>query len=683
MTAEPHDMDHLTGTGRTPADAPPLAPRVIRGPWSDPEPAAPSADTTGEEHTTGAALVPHISDAEIVEDDPTPGKALVPTRVHRRVVVPAGVTRAGQALRRPDRIAGAVLRHELVYGSIGTARGAGALWRWMTADELSSHLATNPQLVLDTRRKRRNVALGGAGTVAAGTGALWLLVSPWAVLGMVALVLAVAGAVERRRTTTVAVETGRSGLGTAPSGREVRKALTAAGIGKRADELRLVGPVARDEGRAWVCTVELPQGWTYRRAAKKLDAVAASVGVDESQVAMDPVRGHAGRVRLWVADEDPMQGDRVVNPLAAGGAVDFWRDKATVGADRRGRPVAFSMIERSYLIGGEPGGGKSVASNNVLSFFALDPRVQIHLADGKFGFDLAIWRPVASSFLEDQEPAAFLDWIDMLRDEMERRYALLKKVGQVKITEALAEKHDMHPWVVHIDEIQYWTASGDKKRDTKAAAAVADLVGRGRAAGIITGVVTQRPAAEVVPTRLRDILSIRWALRCTTATASDTILGQGWASQGASAASIRSDQRGAGYILAEGDAPVLLRSAFLDETGRGEVSAIVRRAVELRRAAGTLGAPDDDPRVLLLRAMHTAMRDERGDHTEHLLSSLREADPDRWGDLTSDALAATLRPLEVTPGQVKITDPETGKKVNRNGYRREHVTRALEALRAL
>lgn len=683
MTATPHEMGHLAGTGRAPDDAPPLESRVIRGPWPGPKTDAggPAVPVVTEPAAKDADLVPHISDAEIVDDAPT-GRALAPTRVHRRVVVPAGVTRAGQALRRPDRIVGAVLRHELVYGSIGTARGAGALWRWMTAAELDQHLATSPQLVLDTRRKRRNLALGGAGTVAAGTSALWLMVSPWAVLGMVALILAVAGAVERKSVARGHAESGHAALGPAPSGKEIKRAMVSAKIAKSPQGIRTIGPVTRT-GDAWESTLDLPPGTTFKAAMKRRGELAAAIGVDEVQVAIDPVKGHAGRVRLWVADEDPMQGPRVENPLVSQeGPVNFWKDRMFAGADTRGRPVAFSMVERSYLIGGEPGGGKSVASNNVLAWFFLDPRIKVYLADGKFGTDLMMWEPMAHAVLADQDQSAMLDFVSEVRDEMNRRYALKRELRIQTFTEADAEKHGLHPIVLHIDELQYWTASGDTKVDKACMTAIADIVARGRAVGIIVGVVTQRPAAEVVPTRLRDILSIRWALRCTTPTASDTILGQGWAARGYSAGLIQPDQRGAGYVLAEGSSPVQMRAAFIDP-GKGEIEAIASRAARLRREAGTLGAPDDDPRVLLLRAMHTAMRDERGDHTEHLLSSLREADPGRWGDLTSDALAATLRPLEVTPGQVKITDPQTGKKINRNGYRRQHLARALEALRAL
>jgi DNA segregation ATPase FtsK/SpoIIIE, S-DNA-T family len=56
----------------------------------------------------------------------------------------------------------------------------------------------------------------------------------------------------------------------------------------------------------------------------------------------------------------------------------------------------------------------------------------------------------------------------------------------------------------------------------------------------------------VVPTYLRDLFGFRWALRCSTPDASDTILGRGWASQGYSAAQIDPTARGVGLLLQEG-----------------------------------------------------------------------------------------------------------------------------------
>jgi hypothetical protein len=65
------------------------------------------------------------------------------------------------------------------------------------------------------------------------------------------------------------------------------------------------------------------------------------------------------------------------------------------------------------------------------------------------------------------------------------------------------------------------------------------------------------------------------ALRCRTPQASDTILGQGWASEGADASKIPDNQRGAGYLLAEGARPERVKGYLLDDEG---VSQIASRA---------------------------------------------------------------------------------------------------------
>ena len=84
---------------------------------------------------------------------------------------------------------------------------------------------------------------------------------------------------------------------------------------------------------------------------------------------------------------------------------------------------------------------------------------------------------------------------------------------------------------------------------------------------------TQKPRADVVPSALRDLFGFRLALRCTTPQASDTILGQGWAANGADASTIPGAQRGVGYLLAEGERPIRLRGFFLDDDNVTEIAA--------------------------------------------------------------------------------------------------------------
>ena len=112
-----------------------------------------------------------------------------------------------------------------------------------------------------------------------------------------------------------------------------------------------------------------------------------------------------------------------------------------------------------------------------------------------------------------------------------------------------------------------------------------NLVSRGRAAGIITFCATQKPGSDVVDTSLRDLLSIRWALRCTTPEASDTILGKGAAASGYSAKTIEPEMRGAGLLWAEGSNPVLVRADYYSDE---EVNELLERAYDLRAKAGTL-----------------------------------------------------------------------------------------------
>jgi S-DNA-T family DNA segregation ATPase FtsK/SpoIIIE len=77
--------------------------------------------------------------------------------------------------------------------------------------------------------------------------------------------------------------------------------------------------------------------------------------------------------------------------------------------------------------------------------------------------------------------------------------------------------------------------------------------------------------------------------------ASDTVLGQGWASLGYSASAVDAADRGVGLLLAEGGMPVRLRACWLDDD---QLATLAARAEALRAGhrpppAGLLGAPPD------------------------------------------------------------------------------------------
>jgi hypothetical protein len=100
---------------------------------------------------------------------------------------------------------------------------------------------------------------------------------------------------------------------------------------------------------------------------------------------------------------------------------------------------------------------------------------------------------------------------------------------------------------------------------------------------VIVCAATQKPASDVVPSALRDLFGFRLALRCNTPQASDTILGQGWATLGHSAATIAPGERGIGLLLAEDGTPIRMRGYYL---GDQELDQLAGRAAALLEAAG-------------------------------------------------------------------------------------------------
>ncbi|MGH9055603.1 MAG: hypothetical protein ACRDYY_07035 [Acidimicrobiales bacterium] len=168
--------------------------------------------------------------------------------------------------------------------------------------------------------------------------------------------------------------------------------------------------------------------------------------------------------------------------------------------------------------------------------------------------------------------------MDHLRAEMDLRYAQLLAWGRRKV----APDDGLGLHVVVIDELALYLATGDRIARDRLAEAVRDLVARGRAAGVIVLAATQKPS-DVVPTSVRDLFGFRWALRCATKDASDTILGSGWAAEGYSAAEIDPAARGVGFLLHEGGLPVRLRTAYLDDAAGAHVAA---RATGIRLGLG-------------------------------------------------------------------------------------------------
>ena len=323
--------------------------------------------------------------------------------------------------------------------------------------------------------------------------------------------------------------------------------------------------------------VRIPTGGRAADLEGAREALAVALGARDVRVTRQPA--HAGRARVLVVRHDPLARRRIEPwPWADRRQADVW-EPIPVGVGEDGQPITVSLPERNVLLGGEPGAGKSAAMSLLVATAALDPNCQLWLLDGKL-VELATWAGCArgTAGVDTGDAIALLTG---LRREMDGRYAELLASRRRKVS----AESGLPLHVVVCDELAHYLTSGDRKERAEFADLMRDLVSRGRAAGIIVLAATQKPSSDIIPTSLRDLFGFRWALRCATPQASDTILGSGWASSGYSAADVDAAHRGVGYLLHEGGTPVRLRSYYLDDA---TLDSIAHRAETLRRTYARL-----------------------------------------------------------------------------------------------
>ena len=255
-------------------------------------------------------------------------------------------------------------------------------------------------------------------------------------------------------------------------------------------------------------------------------------------------------------------------------------DPIHLGIDENGEHVYVNLAERNMLLGGEPGAGKSNALNLIVAHGALSCDCELVLVNGK-QVELGTWRHCASMFIGPSIEAAIAT-LRKLQQIMNTRYDKLLADGRRKITRASGEP----VYLVVIDEYAYFSATvGTKAQQAECAALSRDLVARGRAAGVIVILATQRPSHQVIDPSLRDLFGYRWAFRCTTDSSSDTVLGHGWAGEGYTAAEIDPLARGVGWLLSETGTPRRIKAAYLSDADCAHLAAYAAQLRSTRKAA--------------------------------------------------------------------------------------------------
>nr|WP_246108313.1 FtsK/SpoIIIE domain-containing protein [Saccharothrix saharensis] len=381
-------------------------------------------------------------------------------------------------------------------------------------------------------------------------------------------------------------------------------------IGKD-ESLRLVERATR-QGDGWAVTVDLPATRKAADVVKNREALASALAVDEVQLIVERVRGnggHAGRVALWVADEDPYGSPPLRTPLLTVERWDAWRP-VPFGRDARQRRVDLPLVWTSLLVGAIPRQGKTFAARLAAAGLILDPHTRLYVADFKAGKDWHAAAQVAHRFMAGDEPAhvlALVDWLVELVAEVQGRYRRMQDLDdevcpESKITPAMSRDPNlgMPVTAIFIDEVQIpledRTSLEVQDKKLTAGEYVGELLTwlarKGPAAGIVLVLATQRPDSKTIPSNLRAVLGSRFALRVMDWRDSNIVLGEQMNTRGYDSSRLLATHKGVGILRPDGEttagADVLATTVRTYYMPNEDWRAICARGRALREAEGTL-----------------------------------------------------------------------------------------------
>lgn len=675
-------------------------------------------------------IVPVDPDGTEDEDKPSSvvrrtvvGEAFALERVERQAIVPAWLADPGQR-RQATRWASGYVTHQAAFHGVrlltvyparavarmprGAGRAIAGTARWVSdaearplrvgavaANDAKTYLALSRER--NDRIRRRAYGLVAGATTTLGAGVSVACFAPW--WAQAAAVLAAAGGLAALGTSPDRPLTDAAVV--VPRARRLRadvveRAFIAAGLCTENDLITFPDPIQRD-GPGWLAVIDLPYNSTARKAVERREQIAAGLDLDELLVWPERVRGTTGsarRLRLWVADEDPYAKPSGAWPLAEIGAADLFKP-FPFGQDARGRDVSMQLMFTSMIVASIPRMGKTFAARLPALAAALDVTAELHIWDGKGGKDWRPFAPVAHRIgfgARDETVRALLADLRELVADMEARYDRIAElptsvVPESRVTRDVASRPGLklHPVLIAIDEFQRY--SENKEHGEEIVDCLVELAKVGPAVGIILVLSTQKPDAIAIPTRLRDVIGTRFALRCTTWQAVDAALGTGATKAGYDATKFLRNHKGVGWLVGADDSGAVeealtVRTYLADGPA---VELVLQRARLLREAAGRLTGmaageeptPEPDRGQVLIDVLGVWPLDDDRLWSSELAERLASTHS-RYAGWGQDQVAAALKPFGLGTRQMQKTTPD-GERINRRGFVRDDVVKALEA----
>ena len=177
-----------------------------------------------------------------------------------------------------------------------------------------------------------------------------------------------------------------------------------------------------------------------------------------------------------------------------------------------------SPNECHMLIGGSTGAGKSVALNVILQYLVNRNDVELWLQDTKL-VDLVEYENCPQTKFYNEATDYSIETVEALRNEMTERYRYLKSKGYKNVNECNGQYKQIFYVVEEL-------ASFNPKDHKDFYKGLAEILAKGRAAGITVILTTQAPYAEILPGILKNNINTILGLKTRTQEASKVISGE-------------------------------------------------------------------------------------------------------------------------------------------------------------
>ncbi|WP_067974914.1 P-loop NTPase family protein [Mycolicibacter icosiumassiliensis] len=286
-----------------------------------------------------------------------------------------------------------------------------------------------------------------------------------------------------------------------------------------------------------------------------------------------------GAVKLVFNDKDPFDGLSQITHV-----FDADKGRSLLGITSDGEPAWITWNGSSgMVIGGVPGSGKTASMLPV--FAAMAGQADLFVFDGKSGFDLDPLRHIAVVYDRSgdiEAPLGTLRDLESLRvSRTEQMYQSTGISNFWNIPLAQRKSAGLKPVFIVLDEVQTWLDTSGMSKEEKATSSeiqrlVRTLIQKGRSAGIVTILTTQKPDATSIPTVIRDNAALKLCFRVSTPEQATTVIGT-QAPGAPSPTSIPMSSKGRAVMETEGKGITMLQAGYVSPaTLEGQLSEFAK-----------------------------------------------------------------------------------------------------------